>query len=143
VRGGCGPDVVGNGVGAVGDPGDRLGQGQCGALGVVEPGRVAPGCDGEQPLVGLALLAQVAGVHVDAHTAPVDLAGPQVYQFQRPVRDAVVLGGAAERDQGLHRRGQHHDRVGHPGLGGVLVGHGRHDCLRGSVTPARRAPSLL
>ena len=53
------PDAVRDWVGAVGQPGGRLGQVQRGALGVAEVRRVAPRSDGEQPLVGLAILLGV------------------------------------------------------------------------------------
>src|SRR5579872_792357 len=52
MAGGLVPDVVGDGVGAVGKAGDGLGEGEGGTFGVGEVGCFAPGGDGEETLVG-------------------------------------------------------------------------------------------
>src|SRR5437867_2267514 len=60
-------------VGAVG-----LSERQGGALGLGEPGRIPPGGHREEALVRFAFLLEVAGVHVDADAAAMDLARPQL-----------------------------------------------------------------
>src|SRR5579871_2972890 len=69
------PDLVGDRVRPVAKSGYGLGERQRGALGIGEVGGVAPRRHGEEPFIGLAGILEVAGVHVDAYTAAVDLAG--------------------------------------------------------------------
>jgi hypothetical protein len=100
---------------AVAEPGHRFRQRQRGPLGVGEIGRIAPGTDREQPLIGLAGAAGEFRVHVDADAASVDLAGAQMHQFQQPFRQRR-LGALAERLQRLHGLGNNHHRVVHAGF---------------------------
>ncbi len=93
--GGLVPDRIRHRVLAIGKARDGFGQRQRGALGVGEIGRVAPGRDGEQALVGLAQLAGDLRMHVDTDAAAIDLAGAQVHQFQELFRQAL-LGQIAE-----------------------------------------------
>ena len=109
------PDRVRHRVLAVGEACDRLGQGQRGALGVGEIGRLAPGRHGKQALVGFAQLAGGLGMHVDADAATIDLAGAQVHQFQKLFRQAL-LGQTAKGLKKIHGLGQDHDRVFHAGV---------------------------
>ena len=90
VPGGLVPDLVGYRVGPVGQPGDGLGERQRGAFGVGEVRRLPPGRYGEEPLVGFAGLPGAAGVHVDADAAAVDLAGAQVHELDRRLRQACL-----------------------------------------------------
>src|SRR5579863_3519077 len=74
VPGGLVPDLVRYRVGAVGQAGGGLGEGEGGALGVGEVGGLAPGGDGGHALRGLGAL----GGARHAGAAGVDLADPQV-----------------------------------------------------------------
>jgi hypothetical protein len=114
VLGGRGVHVVRHRIGPVGDPGEGLGQGERGALGVGEERRVAPSRHGVDPFVALTGLAQVARVHVDAHAAPVDLAGAQVRQLESRERDAGVLHGGAQVHQRAGGGAQGERGIGHP-----------------------------
>jgi hypothetical protein len=100
------PDLVRHRVGPVGEPGHGLGQGQRRPLGLVEVGRLPPGCDREQPLVGLALLLGVLRAGIDAEAAAVDLARPQVDEVERPRGNAVQLrqGSGRSGSDGYHNQ---------------------------------------
>ena len=58
--------------------GATVGESQCGAFGVGEVGRLPPGRHREEALVRFSRLLEVAGVHVDAVAAAVDLGRAQV-----------------------------------------------------------------
>jgi hypothetical protein len=73
---------------------DGLGEGQCGAFGVGEEGCVAPGDQGEQSLVGLAVFLGF-GRGAGACAATVDLAGSQVNQVECPGWYAALFDGLA------------------------------------------------
>src|SRR5215208_248455 len=64
---------VGNRIRPVAQAGGGLGERQRGALGVAEVGRLSPGRHREQALVRFARFLEVAGVHVYAVAAAVDL----------------------------------------------------------------------
>ena len=68
----------------VAEPSDRLGEGQRGAPGIGEVGRIAPGRHGEEALVRFACLPEDARVHVDADAAAVDLARSHLHEADRP-----------------------------------------------------------
>src|SRR3954454_16337824 len=68
------PDLVGDGVGPVGQARDRLGQRERRPLGLAEVRCLAPGRHREDPVVGLTELAQDVRVLDGAHAAAVDLA---------------------------------------------------------------------
>jgi hypothetical protein len=109
------PQRIRHGIAPVGQPGQRLGQLQRGALGLVEKGRFAPGGDGEDMFVRHAGLLQFLGVHVDTDAAAIDLAGAQMRQlvgFQRQ----LVIDGVVQREQCVHGVGQDHHGVVHSGL---------------------------
>ncbi len=85
------PDIVGHGVRAVAHPGDGFRERQRCALGLAEIGRVAPGGDGEDALVALAGLLELARVHVGAEAAAVDLARAQMDELPRHRRQVVAV----------------------------------------------------
>src|SRR5690606_32630878 len=124
-------DLVGH-VG-VADPGDRLGQRQGRPLALVEQRHLAPGRQHVEALLRLALGPQVAGVHVEAVGAPVELRGPQLDEVEE--RGLEVAGGAHGRVGG----GERPVGGGEPLLqadagspaGGVAVAAGRRGGGRG------------
>jgi hypothetical protein len=67
VAGGLGPDLVGDRVGAIGEPGDSLGQGQRSSLGVAVVGRLPPASQREQALAGLPRRPLEAPGAIEAH----------------------------------------------------------------------------
>ena len=75
------PGVVGYAVVGVGEPGALLGERQRGLLGLGEHGGLAPRGDQVEPYRGFTGRRGLLGVHVDAPTAAVDLAGAQRHQF--------------------------------------------------------------
>ena len=77
------PGVVGHAAGRVGDPGALLGEFQGGPLGLGEHRGLPPGRDQVEPELAFPGGQRVLGVHVGAHAAAVDLAGPQLHQFLR------------------------------------------------------------
>ena len=77
--------------------------------------------DAPDPLVLLTGVLELPRMHVDAQTAAVDLAHPQVDQLVRRVGNGARLRGLAQGEQRLHRVRQHHHGVGHPSLHGVLL----------------------
>src|SRR6266545_239910 len=68
------PHVVRNGVRAIGETGSRLGERQSGPLGLGEVRDISPDGDRVDALIGFARMLELAGVHVDADAATVDLA---------------------------------------------------------------------
>src|SRR6266567_1080337 len=68
------PDLVGDRIGPVAEPGDRLGESQRGPFGLGVVRGLPPGRHGEDPLVGLARLPRLAPAAVHARAAAVDLA---------------------------------------------------------------------
>jgi hypothetical protein len=80
-----------------------LGQRERGARGVGEVRRLSPCCDRVDALVGLARCLELAGVHVDADAAAIDLARPQFEQVARRRGHSGSLGDAAKLPQRLHR----------------------------------------
>src|SRR5580658_9585356 len=111
VPGGLVPDFVRYRVGAVGQPGDGLGQGQRRALGVGEIRRVPPGGYRGYPVLALARLPGPCSAGLNARAAAVDLAGPQVNQCQRLLRHAFVVKTGAQRLDGLHSLRDDHGRI--------------------------------
>jgi hypothetical protein len=80
-----------------------LGQRERGALGVGEVRRLSPCCDRVDALVGLARCLELAGVHVDADAAAIDLARPQLEQVAHRRGHAGSLGDGANVPQRVHR----------------------------------------
>jgi hypothetical protein len=76
-------DLVRHRIGAIVEPGHRLGEREGGAFGVGEIRRVAPRRDREQALVGFAGLFGKARMTVDTDAAAIDLARTQVDQFEQ------------------------------------------------------------
>jgi hypothetical protein len=105
-------------IGRVGEPADRLGQGQRRALGVGEERRVTPGGHREDAVVGLAELAGDLGVLYGADAAAVDLARAQVHELQHPRRDADAADRLGQLRERVHRAGHRERRVGDPRLEG-------------------------
>ncbi len=112
------PDRIGHRIGAVIEPGDRLGECQRRALGVGEKRRMPPSGDGENAVVGLARLFQLQRMHVNARATAVNLAGAEMHEFARDERQAIQFGGLVQRVQGLHRIGKDDYRVLHSWLHG-------------------------
>src|SRR5579859_129489 len=112
------PDLIRHGVGAIAQPRRRLCQRERGALGVGVVRRLAPGADGEDALVLLAELLERARVHVDAHAAPVDLAGAQVGQLDGDAGQAGLLDRLGERLEAFERARQRHHGALHAGFHG-------------------------
>jgi hypothetical protein len=110
MRGGLGPDVVGNRIRAIAEARHGFGERERGALGVGEVGRLAPGRDREQAVVALAGLSCFTDATVDARTAAVDLARAQVDEAQRRLGRAGLAGNADQRldcgDRARHDRGR-------------------------------------
>ena len=94
------PELVGDRVGPVAQPRDRLGERERSALSLAEIGRVPPGRHREEALVGLARLLRLARSAVDTEAAAVDLARTQVNQLERLGWNAALVGDAVE---GLNR----------------------------------------
>lgn len=78
------PGLVGHTV--VAEPGAFLGECQRGPLGLGEHGAVPPGGDQVEPERGFTGGRRLLGVGVDAETAAVDLADPQLNQFPQSLR---------------------------------------------------------
>ncbi len=96
VASGLVPDFVVDRVGPVRDPGESLGQRERRSFGVGEVGRVTPRRHGEDPLVGLARLAQFLGVPLQAAAAAVDLTGADVHEVVRGVTPVSPVDSANE-----------------------------------------------
>ena len=96
VLGGVRPDLVGDTT-AVGDPGALLGQLQGSTLGVGEHRGLAPRRDQVQARRGLPGVRRVLGVHVEAETTAIDLAGANPHQFLRRGRQGRVIDDRACR----------------------------------------------
>jgi len=120
----------------LGQQGHRLGETERGTLPGGEEGRLPPGGQRVDPLLGLASGAGVLGVHVDAVRAPVELRSTDPDQLAQPVVEVhlvELLGrGVVEVRQCLGER---------RGMGvevqpdGHLHGGGGHDELPRSCCP--------
>jgi hypothetical protein len=130
------PDLVGDSLRAVLQPGGGLGQRQCRALRIGVKRRLTPRRYVVQPLVGITGLLSTGDTGVDARRAAVDLAGAQMDQREQLRVDAP----------GGNRLLQVPDRLSHVGVDGVLVLqsvlHGRMLSLLG-VTSRGWCPSPL
>ena len=125
------PDEVRYRVGAVGEPRRCLGQRERGPLGVREVRRPTPRRKRDELVVGHARVTGRLRPGLDARTAPVDLARPEVGQFERSPRDVIGLCRSLEGEEGVHRVREHDGGVlhagGHVGVGlvrGCHVGRG-------------------
>src|SRR5215469_17926449 len=87
------PDLVGHWVGTVGQPGGGFGQCQRGALSVSEVRSLPPGGNRKEPLVADTGFLGAQRSRVNASAAAVDLAGPQVDQFQGLAWDPALVDG--------------------------------------------------
>jgi|GEM_PF-4819092 len=105
VTGGLVPDVVGDGIGPVGEPSDGLGQRQGGPVCVGEVRRLAPCRHGEEPLVGLARFFCGNRTRVHTGAAAVDLADPQMHESEGRRRCPALLGGSEQGLDGLPSSG--------------------------------------
>ena len=103
------PGLVGDPAGCVGDPGALLGELQGGALGFGEDRRLPPRRHQVEPELALPGVCRVLRVHVGAHGAAVDLAGPEL--------DELL---------GRHRQGR---LAENPACGIDVVGELRDDCV--------------
>ena len=84
----------------------RLGPGQRRPFAIGVDGRLAPGVQEIEALLGFSMLARVLGVHVDAERTAVDLRGPGLDQLdQRLFKTAALDLGfqRAERLDGVGR----------------------------------------
>src|SRR5690242_18724519 len=116
------PDLVGDRVGPVAEPGHRLGERQRGPFGLGIIRSLPPGRHGEEPLVALARLPRLAPAAVHARAAAVDLADPQVHEFERGLRHAASADGPEQVLDRLHGLGNDHRGVRHSGGQGVHDG---------------------
>ena len=97
------PDFVGSRVGTVSNSGYGFGQRQPGALGIAEVRCFPPCGDGKDPLGRLAGVHKLARVHVQAHTAAVDLARAHVHEQVRGLGNSGLAHGRTKLLQGLKR----------------------------------------
>ena len=123
-------NLVGDGVGLVGEARHRLGERERGPLGVAVVRRLAPGGDGEDALVAHARLAGGAGARVDARAAAVDLARAEVDELERLLRHPGAVSGLDETADRGHDVGEDRGRVLNSGW---HLGAPCHNSVCGSV----------
>ena len=95
------PDVIGNGIAAVAEARDGLGEREGGAFGIGEVRRVSPGGNGEEALGAPVRLLEAKG-HIQADAAAIDLAGAHVGESESLRGDSRVFRGFRQRLQMRH-----------------------------------------
>src|SRR5262245_43939022 len=97
------PNLCRYGVRPIAEPRDGFGEGQRGALGIGEVGRIMPSRNCKDALVSFARFFEHAPAHVNADATAIDLARAQVDQPQYWRRHTALFRSCVESEQGLHR----------------------------------------
>src|ERR1700730_3032462 len=134
----CGlvPDVVGNRIRPVAEPGNGLGERQRGAFGVGKIGRFSPGRHREEAIVCFTHLLGFTSATVNAEAAAIDLANAQVNKSERLRRHLPFLRRCIQSLYRLHCVRNDHRWVFHSRL------HGFHDVFPLSFQCFRRAGNV-
>jgi hypothetical protein len=84
----------------IGEPRHRFAQGQRGALSVIEVRRLSPCRDSKEAFIRFTSLLGVTDAAIDAETTAIDLAGAQMDETKRLLRNVAFM---RDRIQGLQR----------------------------------------
>ncbi len=121
VPGGLVPDLVGDRVGPVGEPGSSLGEREGGTFGVGEVGCLPPGRHGEEALFCFACLPGATCARVNAGATAIDLARAQVDKLKRRRRHAALSRGLEQGLYSIHGVRKDHCWVAHSCLHDTLL----------------------
>jgi hypothetical protein len=110
------PNCIWNWIFPIAQSRNRFGQCQRSPFRIREVRRISPRRDRKCPLVGLAAPLQPPPMHVDTHTASIDLARAKVNKFPQFLRQTTRFCQLADSLQRFHRSGDNHGWMIHSRL---------------------------